>query len=64
MQIAKFQTRNVLPQVKVILAVMEQLKKLQINPRKKNSESSTGFEPDLHDTGAMLYDWASLEAEK
>ena len=35
MQIAKFQTRNVLPQVKVILAVMEQLKKLQIYPRKK-----------------------------
>ena len=25
-------------------------------PQKKISESSTGFVPDLHDTGAMLYD--------
>ena len=43
-------------QVKVILAVVKQLKQLQRKPR-KNYVASTGFAGthDLHDTSAMLY---------
>ena len=39
--------------VKLILAVMKQLKQLQRKPR-KNSEASTGFEA-MTNTGTMIY---------
>ena len=45
-------------QGKVILAVMKQLKQLQIKPRilkEKKSEAPTGFEPMTCYTGVMLY---------
>ena len=40
--------------MKVILAVVKQLKQLQRKPG-KYPEAPAGFEPDLRDTSAMLY---------